>query len=385
MSEQQSLFNLDNEDLGRFYPRPQNREQLLVNIFALSNVKGIGEKTLGKLYENGLINKVWDLDKDLLQKEFQLISKRIPLNASTAITENKDKLISYGLQMLEHFDFNNFKVVFLGEHEYPKSLLTLDDPPKWLFMEGNAGLLNAQDTVGVIGSRDASYQGQKLAERFSNSLVERNIVVVSGMAHGIDEKAHYGAVNYYGQTIAILGYGFTANYASPNKHLWNKIIDTDGLIITEYLPDESPSREKYLRRNELQAALSKAIFPIEVPSLRSGTGATIRRAIHQKKPVIGIYQEGERVENLEKTLMNLKELNCKLFKFPLEENDFWPYLAHLLNKDKLEKDRKPRQQRFFIRLKNYLFKYRDVLSLNEEDVLEFADDFVSLLNEKSRK
>src|SRR5690606_24574961 len=150
--------------------------------------------------------------------------------------------------------------------------------PRWLFAEGDLGALNSSPIIGVVGTRKASSEGLRLAYQLGKELVARNIVVLSGLAEGIDEQAHLGAVDSYGQSIAVLGQGINAKISLSNDALVRKIVRSDGLLISEYLPQEYPSRRKYLRRNELQAALSQLIIPVECPSLASGTGATIRRA-----------------------------------------------------------------------------------------------------------
>jgi predicted Rossmann fold nucleotide-binding protein DprA/Smf involved in DNA uptake len=110
-------------------------------------------------------------------------------------------------------------------------------------------------------------------------LVRRNVVVLSGLAKGIDENAHVGAIDYFGQSIAVLGQGIAHHESGGDTVLANRILDFDGAVISEYLPKDSSSRNSFLRRNELQVALSRVVIPIESPSLESGTGATIRRAL----------------------------------------------------------------------------------------------------------
>ena len=118
---------------------------------------------------------------------------------------------------------------------YPESLKQLRDAPPLLYVLGNPDLLNASPAVSIVGSRNASVNGRKLASRIAFELSEQNVMVISGMARGIDSSAHKGAMyanNQQGRTIAVLGTGVDIPYPKENTALYQQII-SQGAVISE--------------------------------------------------------------------------------------------------------------------------------------------------------
>jgi len=111
-------------------------------------------------------------------------------------------------------------------------------------------LLN-KNIISIVGSRNATENGKMLAEKFARELVEQNIVVASGMAVGIDTSAHIGALKRGGETIAVLGCGFNNIFPKENIELFEEIINKNGLVVSEYLPDTFASSDFFLERNRI--------------------------------------------------------------------------------------------------------------------------------------
>ena len=133
------------------------------------------------------------------------------------------------------------KIKFLkkGENNFPKNLEALEDCPDILFVMGNEKILN-DFSIAVIGARKCTIEGRIIAEDISKELTKANINIISGLALGIDSIAHETCVKNNGKTIAVLGGGFYNLYPKENKKLVNEIIDTGGVVISEYPPDEVP-------------------------------------------------------------------------------------------------------------------------------------------------
>jgi DNA processing protein len=323
----------------------QQNMETYVSIMALSSIKGVGQKTIEGIYEKGAINSIWSATHNEIENLVAAIHKK-KLNLAQIISKEKSKLLNEGKQKVESLVSDGINFIADKYQYFPKALSRLTKPPKWLFIMGNAEALFANGIVAVIGTRSASQEGKFIAYHLSKELVFNNIVVLSGLAEGIDRQAHKGAIDHYGRTIGVLGHGFEAVYATKDKQLWSDITVRDGAVITEYLPDESPSRENFLRRNEIQAALSNLVIPVEVPDLASGTGATIRRAISLQKPLCGIGLDEKSTTGIKQTADNLRSLKIPTFNFPSEKEKFWNFAKWTMPQHTLSSNSRTRQKRF---------------------------------------
>lgn len=343
-TSQPSLFGSQSTPINSYFD-----VDIFTSIMALSQIKGVGQKTIQSIYDLGIIPSVWRLEKGDLQNKLQNVGKK-QINLPEIIHLEKDKLLQMGGQIVATLERKGVQFITNKSDRFPKHLNNLKDPPRWLFIKGDLDCLSTPGIVAIIGSRDASQEGKTTAYHLAKELVYQNIVVLSGLANGIDFQAHQGAIDYYGQTIGILGHGFDAYYASSNESLWDDIVLKGGAIVTEYLPQESPSRENFLRRNELQAALAKVIIPVEVPDLASGTGATIRRALGLNKPIIGVEIEKRESASLKKTTENLRSLGIPIFALPSQFDGFWAFLKRTMNNHQWDVGPKERQRRFMNKL-----------------------------------
>ena len=164
------------------------------------------------------------------------------------------------------------KVIDLKDKEFPESLKNIKNPPSQLWIEGDIELLN-KNAIAIVGSRNCTKYGERWCEKFVKDLLEYDLVIVSGMATGIDSVAHNTALKYGGKTIAVLPTGFENIYPKENIKLYEKIKQNGGAVISEYPPYEKQSKEKFLERNRIVSGLSIATLVIEA-AYRSGTSVT---------------------------------------------------------------------------------------------------------------
>lgn len=169
---------------------------------------------------------------------------------------------------------------------YPKSLLTLIDPPAVLYVKGDLSLLAASYKVAIIGSRKASTYSEKALSMIVPPLVKSDIVVVSGLAKGADTMAHRAAIAYGGKTIAVLGHGLFHLYPKENTFL-AKEIATEHLLLTEYPPYVTPKKWTFPMRNRIISGLSDAVIVTEAAN-RSGTMSTIEHALDHGKDIYAV-------------------------------------------------------------------------------------------------
>lgn len=178
------------------------------------------------------------------------------------------------------------KVLKIGDKGYPKKLINIYSPPKKLYVLGNEKLLD-MTSISIIGCRDCSEYGKNIAYNFGKEFGKRNIIVISGLARGIDSFAHRGVVSNKGKTIAVLGCGLDNIYPPENLELYKDIIRNDGAIITEYPLGTKPLKQHFPARNRIVSGLSDGVLVVEAKK-KSGTLITVEYALEQGKDVYAV-------------------------------------------------------------------------------------------------
>ncbi len=176
--------------------------------------------------------------------------------------------------------------ITINDKQYPESLRKIKNPPKELYLKGNIELLNSP-SIAVIGSRKCTTYGERMSRKFSRELTEYGITITSGMALGIDSFAHISALEESGNTIAVLPSGFLNIYPKENIKLYQKILENNGLIITEYEEKVKADTNKFLERNRIVSGLALGTLVIE-GGKRSGTSVTAKLTLEQGKFVFCI-------------------------------------------------------------------------------------------------
>ena len=178
-----------------------------------------------------------------------------------------------------------YKILKINDELYPKKLKNIKNPPKKLYYIGNIELFK-EPIFAVIGTRHITDYGREIAKIFTNELAEE-FVIISGMAVGTDTVAHKSTLEVKGKTIAVLGSGFNNIFPKENISLFNEIIHTGGLILTEYSPSVKPKSQNFPARNRIVSGLSDGVLVIEA-AYRSGTSITASLAKEQGKRVFAI-------------------------------------------------------------------------------------------------
>jgi DNA processing protein len=177
------------------------------------------------------------------------------------------------------------RILTLADADYPQALLEIADPPTLLYARGNAALLQKRG-LAVVGSRNATPQGQQTAETFARALAAKGIGIISGLALGIDAAAHRGALAADGETIAVIGTGADRIYPARNRDLALAIAE-HGVIVSE-LPLGTPAiANNFPRRNRIISGLSRGVLVVEAAP-ESGSLITARLAAEQGREVFAI-------------------------------------------------------------------------------------------------
>ncbi|MBL8960395.1 MAG: DNA-protecting protein DprA [Gemmatimonadetes bacterium] len=176
-------------------------------------------------------------------------------------------------------------LVLAGSERYPASLGALEDPPLVLFAIGDLALLDAP-AIAIVGTRAATNYGIQAAERLARGVARAGVVVVSGLARGIDAVAHAAALTSGGGTVAVLGTGVDVCYPRENLGLYRTICSR-GLVVSEVIPGTRALPGAFPRRNRIVAALADVTLVIEA-GVKSGALITAQHAIAMSRPVAGV-------------------------------------------------------------------------------------------------
>ena len=176
-------------------------------------------------------------------------------------------------------------IIAVSDENYPTLLKEIQYPPPVLFCKGDINRYKKQK-VCVVGSRSCSRRGMLTAKRMGRELSERGVVVVSGMARGIDTAAHLGALEYDGGTIAVLGCGIDIVYPPENSSLAVDI-SKNGCIITEFPVGTPPLKYNFPRRNRILSGISLGVVVIEA-DVKSGAMLTVGWAVEQGREVFAV-------------------------------------------------------------------------------------------------
>ena len=180
-----------------------------------------------------------------------------------------------------------FKItpIFLTDPAYPKRLLNCYDSPMLLYYKGTADL-NCSKILSIVGTRNFSVYGKQVCEKLIKDLSEQDILIVSGLAYGIDTLAHKNALKYGLKTIGVLAHGLDRIYPTENKTLAKQMIGFGGLL-SEFKSDTNPDKQNFPRRNRIVAGMSDAVIVIET-TVKGGSLITAELANGYNKDVFAI-------------------------------------------------------------------------------------------------
>jgi DNA processing protein len=177
-------------------------------------------------------------------------------------------------------------VLSFGCPEYPERLKEIYDPPPVLWVRGSVSLLS-RPAITVVGTRHPSPYGSGMAEMLSRDLAARRLLIVSGMARGIDSCAHRGALAARMPTVAVWGTGIDVVYPKENKKLAEEILALGGAIVSEVPMGTFPAPQNFPRRNRILSGLSIAVLVVEAAE-NSGTRVTARCAAEQNRDLFAV-------------------------------------------------------------------------------------------------
>jgi DNA processing protein len=189
-------------------------------------------------------------------------------------------------RIMERTDSCKASLLAIDDEDYPELLRHIYDPPLLLWYKGNSEVFKTPG-IAVVGTRNPGRYGLQQADEWTDALVRSGITINSGLAYGVDAKAHQKALAAGGKTIAILGSGIDVIYPAKNAPLASKIIESGGAVASEYPPGTPPDAVNFPGRNRIVSGMSHGILVIE-SGLKGGSMITARYALDQNREVFVI-------------------------------------------------------------------------------------------------
>lgn len=188
-------------------------------------------------------------------------------------------------QVLSEIEKHQARLITPLDQDWPVQVNDLAAPPIGLIIKGNISALH-QRSLAIVGTRNPTSYGARIAGDFAAGFADREWAIVSGGAYGIDSYAHKGALIAEGVTVAVIASGIDINYPAGNTRLFAEICES-GVMVTESMPGQRALPHRFLTRNRLIAAISKATLVVEA-AFRSGSLRTARDAAEMFRPVMAI-------------------------------------------------------------------------------------------------
>jgi len=249
----------------------------LASWLQLALTPGLGPATFQRLLRQ------YGLPQAILQrKRAELASFTTPAVLAALDSESVAQAVARSLAWAHQ---PGHSIVTLADEAYPRPLLEISDPPTLLYAHGRVELLS-RVALAIVGSRNATQQGEANAEMLARALSAAGLTIVSGLALGIDAAAHRGGLAGPGSTVAVLGTGIDVTYPSRNAALAAEIAQ-HGLLLSEFPLGASPAAQNFPRRNRLISGLARGCLVVEA-ALASGSLITARAAAEQGRDVFAI-------------------------------------------------------------------------------------------------
>lgn len=249
----------------------------LASWLQLTLTPGLGFANLRELLKH------FGLPEQVLARPRSELARVVPRAAIGALdSEGVSQAVAAALEWAQA---SGHAVVTLADAAYPKQLLEIPDPPPLLYASGRLELLQ-RPSLAIVGSRNATAQGERNAETFARAFSENGLCIVSGLALGIDAAAHRGGLAGPGSTIAVLGTGVDIIYPSRNAALAGEIAK-HGLLLSEFALGSNAAAHHFPRRNRLISGLAQGCLVVEA-ALASGSLITARASADQGRDVFAV-------------------------------------------------------------------------------------------------
>jgi len=234
---------------------PVNQNEIFYRI-ALGEVEHIGVKTAKKLISHfGSAREVFNLStRELLQVQGMATHRAASISSFSGWKKIEEEL--------EYANENGIGIISYTDPNYPNRLKHCEDGPLILFKKGKANLSSSR-MLSVVGTRRITEYGKSITRKLIESLVPYDVIVVSGLAYGVDIETHKACLEFGVPTVGVLGHGLDKIYPSAHTRLANEMASNSGALLTEFLTKTKPERENFPKRNRIVAGMCDATIVIE--------------------------------------------------------------------------------------------------------------------------
>ena len=286
-------------------------------ILTLLSIPKVGKKSVGYFIkymqeipknENDIIDIFIDIKND---------NKRIKVPTLEEVKlayERAEKIVSLSKKQ-------NIETIDILHKDFPKKLKLIENAPQVLFYKGNYNAIINENTLAIIGSREASKEGQKNAYEMAYLFAKENYSIISGLAMGCDTYDHNGCLDANGMTVGVLSSGLDTMYPIQNRELAERIIENNGCLLSEYPIGFTSFKNNFIERDRIESGLSLGTIVIEA-NIKSGTMHTANFTLEQERVLacFNINKSGNKflLENDKAISINGKEDMPKI-KYQLEK------------------------------------------------------------------
>jgi DNA processing protein len=258
---------------------PQPAMESRLAWLALALTPGLGPKRILKAAQ-----LLQDVSRIFRFSLTELESLNIPAQSAQFLFSGQARVDAE--QELGRLRAQNGVLLTYADEDYPERLREIFDPPPVLWALGDVSLLS-RPAIAIVGTRQPTPYGTGMAEILARDLATRRMVILSGMARGIDTAAHRGALAANGKTVAVWGTGVDVIYPKENKSLAENILSSGGAIISEYQLGTFPAPQNFPKRNRILSGMSVGVLVVEAGE-NSGTRVTARCALEQDRDVYAV-------------------------------------------------------------------------------------------------
>ncbi len=323
---------------------------------AITLIPNIGDITGKKLIAYcGGIEAVFKENKKALLK-----IPGIGLQLVQSIIDNKSNVIKRAEEEVRFIEDKNIKPLFFLDDNYPERLKNCIDGPMMLYFLGNADL-NKKRIIAVVGTRNATEYGKELTTNLIQDIVDIDVLVVSGLAYGIDSFAHKAAVQNQVCTVGVLAHGLDRIYPNINRSIADKMLLNGGLV-TDFISNTNPDRENFPKRNRIIAGLSDAVIVVEA-ARKGGALITADIANSYNRDVFAF--PGKISDNYSKGCNHYIKTNRAALIESAED------IKYIMGWDDSKECKKPTQKKLFVELTEEEKIIIDLLEKNGDSGIDF--------------
>jgi DNA processing protein len=258
-------------------------EENAVYLYALGLLKGVGLQTLLRIIRSYPSSEA--LTRASLEELHHSLDRKLAEYLHQNLENQWPDAVNTAREAIQRHIDKGVTPIPVTSEKYPPLLKLIPDAPAILYAKGDISVLQQSLSVAVVGTREPTQQGMKVAHRIARECASRGYVIISGLAKGIDTAGHTGALDAGGKTIAVFGTALDKIYPAENKELAERISKEAGVVVSELPFGQRGFKTAFVQRDRIQSGLSLCVIPVQT-GCNGGTMHTVKFARAQKRLVV---------------------------------------------------------------------------------------------------